>query len=335
MPQTQGSSFLATLGLETESLRDSQFETECLRDSWYGQSFRGNGFEIGCFFFSGAFDVSQEVEDFVSGQQIHKTFGHRGDFGWMPIGNIRFSDRDALRGEQVGLDDDISISFIHDSTGSAVAIFLNNGIALVLFGNDFGRFEYGLEDFAAAVFAWSGGQFRSNGTAFVAEAMAHEALGIIEGGFAVFEIPAMRDLRQGRLEIGHCPFFDEATTFCWLISNPHTALEGEASQRVALLVGKHCYSIFTDIFEILHITNAVAIIAAGFLKPANEVRRMIFGGFGLIGQEISPAAMERDLILALLLQIPDPLEVMFTLIQGPAALEVAKVEYVMDLFFLS
>jgi hypothetical protein len=26
MPQTQGSSFLATLGLETESLQDSQFE---------------------------------------------------------------------------------------------------------------------------------------------------------------------------------------------------------------------------------------------------------------------------------------------------------------------
>jgi hypothetical protein len=31
MPQTQGSSFLATLGFETESLRDSQFEKVCGR----------------------------------------------------------------------------------------------------------------------------------------------------------------------------------------------------------------------------------------------------------------------------------------------------------------
>src|SRR6266446_4216164 len=43
-------------------------------------SLRGHGLEVGCFFFSCAFDVRQQVKDFVGAQQIHQTFGHGRDF---------------------------------------------------------------------------------------------------------------------------------------------------------------------------------------------------------------------------------------------------------------
>src|SRR6266478_9586735 len=66
----------------------------------------------------------------------------------MPIGNIRFADRHALRGEHVGLHDDFVLVLVHDSSRRAIAILLNHSIALVLFRDYFGRFQDRIENLA-------------------------------------------------------------------------------------------------------------------------------------------------------------------------------------------
>src|SRR2546425_8107003 len=124
-------------------------------------------------------DVSEQIENLFLGQNAHQTLGHGGKFRWPAFLDLALPNLALSLLQWISDDDDPPTVFFDDSADNIISVLQRQRHVLILLGDDFRRVNDRFQNVAPGVFARRRGQFRTDGAAFVAEAMAGNALCVV------------------------------------------------------------------------------------------------------------------------------------------------------------
>ena len=192
--------------------------------------------------------------------------------------------------QRIGQEDEFVIGFFQQPAGHIVAIGLGDGGVLILFGKNFGRFGDAFQNVASSETGGDGGEVGADAAAFVAEAMAGEALGVHESLAAFFEVAAFGGRFDEGGKVGGLPFFHESALGGSGESAGGSFAAGDGGEQGRefdfLGLAHFLDCVLEEVFLKVAEARAVTVGAPGFLEPADQIGivRIGFAVFHIVAE---------------------------------------------------
>src|SRR4051794_38798702 len=125
---------------------------------------------------SGSHQETEQFRHFLPAKDINQTSRHGRNGGLLPARDVLFEKLGGLFGEGTLADEEDFFSFLFDNSGDNAAVLQGEGNVAEFFVDDFGGFEDRFEQGALVEAASNLRKIRPHHAAFVADAVANDAL---------------------------------------------------------------------------------------------------------------------------------------------------------------